>query len=337
MGEEQIERGPRCNHKLKIMYLMKILMERTDETHDITLSEIVDALKVYGITAERKSLYSDIENLRLYGMDIIGIQYDRTYHYKVVSREFELAELKLLVDSVQSAKFITEKKSKELIRKIESFASKYEAAQLHRQVNVNGRVKSENTHIYYNVDAIHESISHNNQIQFRYFVWTVDKKMELKHGGAFYHVSPWALCWDDEKYYLIGYDNDAEKIKYFRVDKMTETSVVNASRQGKNEFAEIDMAEYTNRLFGMFEGDVEMVKLYCKNEMANVIIDRFGKDIPIIKTDAEHFTVSVKVSVSQMFIGWIMALDGVKIISPDSVVDKMKERILKLYDVYVEK
>jgi predicted DNA-binding transcriptional regulator YafY len=161
--------------------------------------------------------------------------------------------------------------------------------------------------------------------------------MEPKHSGAFYHVSPWALCWDDEKYYLIGYDNDAEKIKYFRVDKMTETSVVNASRQGKNEFAEIDMAEYTNRLFGMFEGDVETVKLYCKNEMANVILDRFGKDIPIIKTDAEHFTVSVKVSVSQIFLCWIMALDGVKIISPDSVVDKMKERILKLYDMYVGK
>jgi predicted DNA-binding transcriptional regulator YafY len=335
MGEEKKEKEARCNHKLKIMYLMKILMDRTDETHDITLSEIEDALRTYGISAERKSLYSDIENLRLYGMDIIGIQYDRTYHYKVVNREFELAELKLLVDSVQSAKFITEKKSNELIKKIESFASKYEAAQLDRQVKVNGRVKSENTHNYYNVDAIHEAISHNNQIQFRYFVWTVDKKMELKHDGAFYHVSPWALCWDDEKYYLIGYDNDAEKIKYFRVDKMTETSVVNAPRQGKSEFAEIDMAEYTNRLFGMFAGDAQTVQLYCENEMANVIIDRFGKDIPIIKTDAEHFTVSVKVSVSQMFLGWIMALDGVKIISPDSVVDKMKERIMQLYRMYI--
>jgi predicted DNA-binding transcriptional regulator YafY len=136
---------------------------------------------------------------------------------------------------------------------------------------------------------------------------------------------------------LIGYDNDAEKIKYFRVDKMTEASVVNASRKGKNEFARIDMAEYTNRLFGMFEGNEENVQLYCKNEMANVIIDRFGKDIPICKTDEEHFMVTVKVSVSKLFLGWIMALDGVKIISPDSVADKMKERILKLYDVYFEK
>jgi predicted DNA-binding transcriptional regulator YafY len=336
MGEEKTAKEGRCNQKLKIMYLMKILMERTDETHDITLSEIEAALRTYGITAERKSLYSDIENLRVYGMDIIGTQYNRTYHYKVVNREFELAELKLLVDSVQSAKFITEQKSNNLIKKIESFASKYEAAQLDRQVKVNGRVKSENTHIYYNVDALHEAISHNEQIEFRYFVWTVDKKMELKHDGAFYHVSPWALCWDDEKYYLIGYDNDAEKIKYFRVDKMIETSVVHVPRQGKKEFAEIDMAEYTNRLFGMFAGDTETVQLYCKNEMANVIIDRFGKDIPIIKKDAEHFAVSVKVSVSPMFLGWIMALDGVKILSPDSVVDKMKERIMQLSEVYLQ-
>jgi predicted DNA-binding transcriptional regulator YafY len=161
--------------------------------------------------------------------------------------------------------------------------------------------------------------------------------MELKHGGAFYHVSPWALCWDDERYYLIGYDNDAEKIKYFRVDKMTEASVVNAARKGKDEFGRIDMVEYTNRLFGMFEGDEETVQLCCNNEMANVIIDRFGKDIPICKTDEAHFMVSVKVSVSHLFLGWVMSLDGVRIISPDSVVDKMKERILKLYDIYFEK
>jgi predicted DNA-binding transcriptional regulator YafY len=335
MEDENKEKTVRRKQKLKIMYLMKILMERTDETHDITLSEIEDALLGYGVTSERKSLYSDIENLREYGMDIVGSQYERTYHYKVVNREFELAELKLLVDSVQSAKFITEKKSNELIKKIESFASQYEAAQLDRQVKVNGRVKSENTHIYYNVDAIHEAISQNNQIQFRYFVWTVDKKMELKHDGAYYHVSPWALCWDNEKYYLIGYDNNAAKIKFFRVDKMTDTTVINKGRQGKKEFAKMDMADYTNRLFGMFAGETETVQLYCKNEMANVIIDRFGKDVPIIKTDDEHFTVSVKVSVSPIFFGWVMALDGVKIISPEPVVEKMRERITQLYDAYM--
>lgn len=334
--KEPVERGPRSNQKLKIMYLMKILMELTDEEHDVTLAQIVEHLKAYGVTAERKSLYSDIENLRLYGMDIVGSQYDRTFHYQVVNRQFELAELKLLVDSVQSAKFITEKKSKELIKKIETYASKYEAEKLDRQVSVAGRVKTMNERIYYSVDAIHEAISGNQQISFQYFVWTVDKKMELKHDGAYYNVSPWALCWDDEKYYLIGYDNDEDKIKHFRVDKMTNTSVVNEKRKGKTEFSKIKMAEYTNRLFGMFDGEVQSVTLRCDNDIANIMIDRFGTDVPIIKIDHEHFEIVVKVSVSKLFLGWIMALPGVKIVSPQSTVDEMKEEINRLYKLYFE-
>lgn len=314
---------------------MKILTEQTDEDHDITLAEIVEQLQAYGITAERKSLYSDIENLRLFGMDIVGSQYNRTFHYQVVNRQFELAELKLLVDSVQSAKFITEKKSRELIKKIEAYASKYEAEKLDRQVNVAGRVKNMNERIYYSIDAVHDAISSNQQIAFQYFTWTVDKKMELKHDGAVYHVSPWALCWDDEKYYLIGYDNDDEIIKHFRVDKMTNTNVVNETRLGKKEFSKVKMSEYTNRLFGMFEGKTEKVRLRCENEMANIIIDRFGINIPLIKTDPEHFDVVVNVSVSNMFFGWVMALPGVKIISPESTVKAMKEEITRLYNLYV--
>ncbi len=331
-----MERGPRSNQKLKIMYLMKILTEQTDDEHDITLAEIVEQLQAYGVTAERKSLYSDIENLRLFGMDIIGSQYDRTFHYQVVNRPFELAELKLLVDSVQSAKFITEKKSRELIKKIEAYASKYEAEKLDRQVNVAGRVKNMNERIYYSIDAVHEAISNNQQISFQYFTWTVDKKMELKHDGAVYHVSPWALCWDDEKYYLIGYDNDDEIIKHFRVDKMTNTEVVKEKRLGKTEFSKIKMSEYTNKLFGMFEGETENVRLRCENEVANIIIDRFGTNIPLIKTDPEHFEVVVKVSVSKLFLGWIMALPGVKIIAPDSTVEAMKEEITRLQKIYFD-
>lgn len=334
-GKERIERGPRSNQKLKIMYLMKILMEETDETHDITLAEIVEKLKAYGVTAERKSLYNDIENLRTYGMDIIGSQYDRSFHYQLVNRQFELAELKLLVDSVQSAKFITEKKSKELIAKIESYASKYEAKKLDRQVNVAGRVKTMNERIYYSVDAIHEALSEGGQIRFQYFVWTVDRKMELKHDGTYYEVSPWALCWDDEKYYLVGYDHAEGKIKHFRVDKMTNTSVVSNKRLGRAAFAEIKMSEYTNRMFGMFEGEQASVRLLCENSMANIMIDRFGMNVPIIKVDPEHFEISVKVSVSKLFLGWIMALPGVKIVSPESVVEQMKEEIRRLTDLYL--
>ena len=180
---KKIVRGPRLNQKLKIMYLMKILLEETDEDHDLTLNEIVEKLKAYNVTAERKSLYSDIENLRTYGLDIIGMQYGKTYHYKVASRQFQLVELKLLVDAVQSSRFITEKKSDELIAKLESYASKYEAKKLARQVNVNGRVKTMNERIYYSVDKIHEALNEESHIKFQYFTWTADKKMELKHGG----------------------------------------------------------------------------------------------------------------------------------------------------------
>jgi len=335
-GSQTAERGPRCNQKLKIMYLMKILMEYTDEDHDITLAEIVEKLNAYGVTAERKSLYSDIENLRIYGMEIEGIQYDRTFHYKVVNRQFELAELKLLVDSVQSAKFITERKSKDLIEKIEGYASKYEADKLNRQVNVTGRVKTQNKRVYYSVDAIHEAISDNKQITFQYFSWSVDKKMELRHEGAFYSVSPWALCWDDEKYYLIGYDNTEGKIKHFRVDKMTNTEVVNEKRKGKSEFSKINMSEYSNKMFGMFEGETQNVRLRCENALANIMIDRFGSDVPIIKVDDEHFEMVVKVSVSKLFLGWVMSIPGLKIVSPESTVQLMKDEIQRLNELYVE-
>lgn len=333
--KKKIVRGPRLNQKLKIMYLMKILLEETDEDHDLTLNEIVEKLKAYNVTAERKSLYSDIENLRTFGLDIIGMQYGKTYHYKVASRQFQLVELKLFVDAVQSSRFITEKKSDELIAKLESYASKYEAKKLARQVNVNGRVKTMNERIYYSVDKIHEALNEESQIKFQYFTWTADKKMELKHGGAYYSVSPWALCWDDEKYYLVGYDNREYKIKHFRVDKMADVSVVYEEREGKEEFSKMQMSEYTNRLFGMFDGNLETVTLLCENHAANVIIDRFGTDIPLMKTDAEHFTVRVRVSVSKLFLSWIMAIPGVKIVAPERTVDMMKSEIKRLQEMYL--
>ena len=174
----------RMNQKLKILYLMKILLEKTDETHSITVQEMITALASYGITAERKSLYSDLESLRTYGLDVIGVQENRNYYYHVGNRQFELAELKLLVDSVQSARFITARKSAELIHKIEGLASQYEASKLNRQVYVTERVKTMNESIYYNVDSIHTAISENAQIRFQYFNWNVDKEMLLRRNGG---------------------------------------------------------------------------------------------------------------------------------------------------------
>lgn len=324
------------NQKLKIVYLMKVLLDNTDETHSITMTEIISLLEAYGISAERKSIYDDIENLRQYGMDIIGKQQDRTYYYHVGTRYFELAELKLLVDSVQSAKFITAKKSRDLIKKIEAFASKYEALKLNRQVFVSERVKTMNESIYYNVDMIHAAIGSNIQIAFQYFQWDVNKEMVLRKNGDLYEVSPWALSWDDENYYMIAYDDFEHKIKHFRVDKMLHITILDKKREGKKLFGQFDMALYAKKTFGMFSGEEQIVKLECINDFAGVIIDRFGKEVTLIKLDDEHFTVNLKVAVSRQFIAWVIALgEGVRIIGPDSVLEQVREETCRLMRQYV--
>jgi predicted DNA-binding transcriptional regulator YafY len=294
-------------------------------------------LETYGVCAERKSIYNDIESLRQYGMDIIGIQEKGTYYYHIGNRQFELAELKLLVDSVQSAKFITAKKTNELIKKIEGFASQYEATQLHRQVYVSERIKTGNENIYYNVDKIHTAIADNSKIVFQYFQWNVDKKMELRKNGALYEVSPWALSWDDENYYLVAYDGIAEKIKHFRVDKMLHIEITKMEREGQKIFDKFDMAVYTKKLFGMFDGEEEIVKIECENNLAGVMIDRFGKDVTMVKKDSEHFTVHVKVAVSRQFLSWVMALGyGAKIVGPKRVVQQVNMEIERLIEQYKE-
>lgn len=314
---------------------MKILLDRTDETHSITMPEIIDALEAYGISAERKSLYNDIENLRVYGLDVIGVQEDRTYSYHIGNRQFELAELKLLVDSVQSAKFITEKKSNELIKKIENLASKYEASQLHRQVFVAGRVKTMNESIYYNVDSIHAAIAGNSRITFKYFKWNVDKDMELRHDGALYEVSPWLLSWNDGYYYLIAYDSVKGIIKHFRVDKMLYIKSNGRKREGEKVFNSLDMAAYTGKMFGMYGGEDERVRLECDNALAGVMIDRFGKDISLIRLDDKKFAVNVEVAVSRQFLAWIIGLgEGVKIVGPQRIVDMMNDEIDRLVRQY---
>lgn len=247
----------RTSQKLKLLYLMKILLQKTDETHGITMPEIISELNAYGISAERKGLYNDMECLRTYGMEIAGYQEERAYYYKVVGRQFELAELKLLVDSVQSAKFITTKKSRELIEKITGLASKYEATQLNRQVYMAERIKTKNEGIYYNVDAIYNAIAENVKITFQYFQWNIKKQMELRHDGALYQVSPWALSWDDDNYYLIAYDEKEEKIKHFRVDKMLHIEMTEEKREGRWVFKEFDIAVYARKMFGMFDGEEE--------------------------------------------------------------------------------
>lgn len=326
---------PKGSHqKLKLYYLSRIMMEKTDDDHYLTMQEIKDELWKYEVSADRKSLYDDLEQLDVLGLEVSGEPDGRGYHYHVTGKQFEIAELKLLVDAIQSSKFITERKSADLIRKLEQFASHYEAQQLNRQVVMSGRVKTMNESIYYNVDAIHSAIGNNRRIRFEYLNWTLQKTLEPRFEG-YIETSPWALAWDDENYYLIGYSTNNKQIKHYRVDKMRKIKELSEKRDGKAVFEAFNPAKYAKANFGMFGGEPVYVTLRCANEMAGVIIDRFGKDIMIRPDGKDHFVTGVEVAVSEQFLGWVFALGkGVQITGPDEVVKRMREAIKAARAVY---
>lgn len=310
------------NQKGKLIRLRQILLENTDNEHCLSMDEILDKLSMYGVEAERKSIYSDIEELNNLGMDIEH-QRGKNGGYYVASREFELPELKLLVDTVQSAKFITAKKSNELIRKLEGLTSKYEAQELQSEVYVANRVKTMNESIYYLVDYIAEAINKNRKITFQYLEWTLDKKRVPKRNGELYKVSPRMLSWDDENYYMVAYDDNDKKTKHYRVDKMQKITVTDEPREGTD--APFDAAVYSRKIFGMFGGVEEYVTLECDNSMIGIIMDRFGQDVSLLKKDG-CFEVTVSVMVSPQFLGWVLSLCGqVRIISPKRVYDELCE------------
>ena len=324
------------NHqKLKMLYLAKIFSEETDEQHALTMPEIISRLNAYDVNADRKTPYMDFEQLRIFGMDIISEQRGRSTFYYLGSRDFELPELKLLVDSVQSAKFITEKKSRDLIKKLEALGSKHDAKFLQRQVLISGRVKAMNESVYYSVDKLHEAIGSDRQIRFQYFQWNIKKEMELRNNGDWYHASPWCLMWDDEYYYLVAYDCDDQKIKHFRVDKMLRISITNKCRDGMEEFKNFNMAKYSKSLFGMFGGEETCVTIEGRNSMVGVLIDRFGTDLMIVPKDVDHFITHVNVAVSRLFLGWIFALgQDIRITGPDTVVEQMRQEAERLCNQY---
>ena len=323
------------NQKLKLYRLAQIMLENTDDEHYITMPEIMEELGKYEVTADHKTIYADLRDLSVLGIEVEGEPIGNRYHYRVVNRPFELPELKLLVDSIQSSKFITEKKTNILIKKLEKLVSKYDAQRLQRQVYVSGRIKTMNESIYYTVDAIHNAISENKKIKFQYFQWNVKKEMELRHGGAWYHISPWGLSWDDENYYMIGFDSEAQKIKHYRVDKMLKINLSEEPRDGKEAFSKLNMADYTKKSFGMYGGKEEKVKLLIHNDLVGVIIDRFGRDIMLFPADADHVTANVDVRVSRQFLAWVFSLGpNVKILGPEDVVETMKREASRLMEQY---
>ena len=307
------------NQKLKLLVLLRFLEEKSDEDHPVRLRDIQKELEKYEIRAERKTIYSDLEALRAFGYDVQQAGGD----YWLGERRFELAELKLLVDSVQASRFITRKKSGELISKLEALTSVGEARQLQRQVYVLNRVKTMNESIYYNVDGIHTAIAHGNQIRFRYFDYDVHKEKVYRRGGGAYQVSPFALTWAEENYYLVAYSGEVKQLRHYRVDRMSDLRETEEPVEGGDTFRPDDIARYTTRVFGMFRGEERELRLRFHRHLAGAVLDRFGQDIILVPDGEEHFTFTVLVAVSPQFYGWLCGFggEGAIVSPPDAAED----------------
>lgn len=311
-----------AGQKLKLLYIIKLLSETTDENHPASTADIIAYLDANGIHSERKSIYDDIDKLCEFGYDIIQVHSRLGGGYYMAGREFELAELKLLVDAVQSSRFITTRKSRSLIKKLEQMAGKYDAGKLQRQVFVAGRIKTENESIYYSVDSIHRAIQENKQIRFQYLDWNLRKQL-VPRANAERTVSPWALIWREENYYLAAFDSGDGVMKHFRVDKMGKTVVLDQKREGMEQFSMVDPASYTNQTFGMYSGDEESVTLQFPNRLVGVVLDRFGRDVDIRPMTDRIFRVRVRVAVSGQFFGWLAGIGReAVIVSPVAVKEQ---------------
>ncbi len=322
--------------KLKLLYILRFLEQNTDEHHPASTADIISWLASNDIPAQRKSIYDDIEKLCEFGYDIIQVQNRLGGGYYMAGREFELAELKLLVDAVQSSRFITTRKSRSLIKKLEQMAGKHDAGKLQRQVYVAGRIKTVNESIYYSIDTIHRAIQENRQILFQYLDWNLEKEL-VPRANSEKRVSPWALIWQDENYYLAAYDNSDEVMKHYRVDKMGSVAVLREARQGMSQFAKVDLAAYTNQIFGMYGGEEEIVTIQFPNRLIGVVLDRFGREADIRRMPENVFRIRVRVMVSGQFFGWLAGIgrDAV-IVKPSSVREQYRQWLIRIAETMDE-
>ncbi|MBQ8209483.1 MAG: WYL domain-containing protein [Clostridia bacterium] len=316
-----------ANQKLKLLYIAEYLKEKSDEMHPVSAEELRIMLAGHDIEAERKSIYTDIEALRYYGMDI-EVTRGRSGGIKLLSKDFELTELKLLVDAVQSSRFITEKKSYTLIKKISSLASEYDRKELQRFVFISNRIKTENESIYYSTDNIYKAINTDKQISFYYFNYGADKKKKYHNCNKPITASPFALQFDSDRYYMIAFDSNAGLIKHYRVDKMEKVKILSETRDGKGYFRNFDLANYANATVTMFGGDISTVTLECPDEFAGAVIDKFGKKCRFIPNKKGSYSVTVKAALSPTFYSWVFTFGGkIKITAPQRAVDEYKQQL----------
>ena len=332
--------------KQKLLYLAKILYEETDEEHILTADKIITRLNEYGISCERKTIYSDMDILSEFGMDIVR-EHRGAW---LASRMFELPELKLLVDAVQSSKFITENKSRELIGKLSRLSGKAYARKLTGQVVVRDRVKSMNESIYYNIDNIQDAIRQDHQITFGYYEWNVKKELVPRKAGERCRISPWFFQWDNDKYYLVGYDDATKQMRHYRVDKMKEIVEEPEMRLGRKMYEQIDLSSYGTQTFGMFAGEKVTVTLIADATLAGAMIDHFGREVwmhPAETWDEEEaepdendrrcrkVSVVVDTVVSDRFFGWVFGFgDKLKIAEPAWVQEAYIQMMKKVCEQY---
>ena len=312
--------------RLKILYLARYLMNETNEEHPVSIADMERDLKGYGISAERKALYKDIEALRVFGLDIITVGGKRTRYY-IGQRDFELAELKLLADVIASSNFVTQQKSLQLINKLEKLTNRYDAKELHHEFIVSDKPKSGNETIFYSVDSIWQAIDKNKKIRFKYFYYDLYKKKDLKNNGGLFEISPLSLLYEEKNYYLLGYDDKANKLKHYRVDRMLDVTISENKREGAEIYTKEELAGYTKGVFGMYHGDMAKVTLRMTSNFNNVIFDRFGIDTPLqISDDRSHFDVTLPIQVSKQFYGWVFGLGkDVEILSLKWVREELKQ------------
>ena len=313
--------------------MLRELLQKTDEDHTLNASELIAILEKYGCKADRRTIYSNVEILQDFGIDVQ--KKEDAPGYFIGSRYFELPELKLLVDAVQASKFITKKKSEELIKKLMTLTNEHSAHELNRSVFIRNRMKTGNEKVYYIVDAIHAAMNGDRQIIFRYGEWNTAKKLVEKRDGKRYRVSPWSLTWDAENYYLIAFDEDDGFIKHFRVDKMIRAEVTDEPRNGRKGFRDFDLAAFAKKTFGMYGGPDANVTLRCENHLVGVIIDRFGNDIMIVPDGDDHIRMHATIAVSPQFFGWVTGLgSGIEIVSPEDVRKDYQRYLRDVLKVY---
>lgn len=316
--------------KNRILYVFRYLWENTDENHPTTVYEIINHLKGIGISAGRKTVADDIEQLQECGYDIVCNK-SRQNQYFIGARDLELPELKMLVDAVQAAKFITPKKSKALIKKLTGMASPFQAGELKRQLYIDGRVKTTNENVYYIVDMLYSAINEKKQITFKYYEYTPEKKKVFKHNGQLYRFSPFDLVWSNDCYYVFGFSESHGKVVKFRVDRMYRPELTDqpAMKKPKN----YNINEFCRQVFMMYDAECCTVDILCENSMMKAIIDRFGDKVKTKAMDCGHFVATVEVSCSPTFFAWIFTYAGkLKLLSPRHIVAAYKEHLTKALD-----